>query len=519
MRDLGDFQTPPALVEQILRVLGPVGRRWPRVLEPTCGRGNFLAGLLGQDPPPREIRAFELQASHADQAKTVAGRRPLVRTEITVANIFDVDLRTGLNWAETGPLLVLGNPPWVTNAELGGLGSTNLPAKKNWRKLRGIDAMTGRSNFDLAECVWIKTLTELAGECPTVAMLCKTSVARNIIEFLHEQSLPVVEASVYGVDAAKWFDAAVDACFLVVELGAAPATGSVKFYPSLNASEPHSVLTMGRAFRVADPALYAACCEIDGACTLAWRQGIKHDAARIMELESVPGGGMQNRLGQTVDVEQEFLYPLLKASDLFHQVEPRPRRFVIVTQRTLSEDTEKLRHEAPKLWKYLRSHVKIFQNRKSAVFAGRPRFALFGVGEYSFARFKVAVAGFYKEARFRALKPICGRPVLVDDTCYCVACEGPKHAALVAALLNDPLCSNLMSSLVFRDAKRPVTKAILQRVDLKAILSVAHVAALRSRYIDELRRLKGNAPSSSAGERLALPSTDDEFLDHVMRLI
>ena len=35
MRDLGDFQTPPALVAAILDRLGPVGARWPRVLEPT----------------------------------------------------------------------------------------------------------------------------------------------------------------------------------------------------------------------------------------------------------------------------------------------------------------------------------------------------------------------------------------------------------------------------------------------------------------------------------------------------
>ncbi len=45
-RELGDFQTPSALVTQVLQVLGPIGRRWPRVLEPTCGSGQFIQGLL-----------------------------------------------------------------------------------------------------------------------------------------------------------------------------------------------------------------------------------------------------------------------------------------------------------------------------------------------------------------------------------------------------------------------------------------------------------------------------------------
>jgi predicted RNA methylase len=71
MRDLGDFQTPPALVAAVLDRLGPVGARWARVLEPTCGAGSFLAGLLALDPPPREILGVEIQAGHLAAAREV----------------------------------------------------------------------------------------------------------------------------------------------------------------------------------------------------------------------------------------------------------------------------------------------------------------------------------------------------------------------------------------------------------------------------------------------------------------
>ena len=158
-RDLGDFQTPPALVAAVLDALGPIGRRWPRVLEPTCGRGNFLAGLLAREEPPREIKAVEIQEDHAEAARAVAGPDAVIR-----ASLFDLDLRRDLDWRERGPLLVVGNPPWVTNAALGVLESGNLPHKWNVKGARGLDARTGAANFDIAEAIWLKLLDELASE-------------------------------------------------------------------------------------------------------------------------------------------------------------------------------------------------------------------------------------------------------------------------------------------------------------------------------------------------------------------
>src|SRR5438105_329350 len=93
-------------------------------------------------------------------------------------------------WHPTGPLLVVGNPPWVTNAELGTLGSNNLPHKKNLKGLRGIEARTGGSNFDIAEYIWLKLIQELASEQPTIALLCKASVARNVLQFAFDTKLP-----------------------------------------------------------------------------------------------------------------------------------------------------------------------------------------------------------------------------------------------------------------------------------------------------------------------------------------
>ena len=53
-RDLGDFQTPRDLAAAVLRALGPIGARWTRVLEPTCGAGLLSQSLARAARPPRE---------------------------------------------------------------------------------------------------------------------------------------------------------------------------------------------------------------------------------------------------------------------------------------------------------------------------------------------------------------------------------------------------------------------------------------------------------------------------------
>ena len=233
-RDLGDFQTPPELVAMVLETLGPIGARWPRVLEPTCGRGHFLAGLLDGPVPPREIRGIEIQPAHCRAAEEVLAHRAGRGTHASVAcaDLFGLDLGRDLSWRERGPLLVVGNPPWVTSAELGCLAGANVPPRSNVKGLRGLEARTGSSNFDVAEAVWLKLARELAAESPTIAILCKTSVARGILQFAHRAGLPVADASIRRIDAARWFGATVDACLFRATIAAGGPAGGRPFRPA-----------------------------------------------------------------------------------------------------------------------------------------------------------------------------------------------------------------------------------------------------------------------------------------------
>lgn len=493
-REFGDFQTPPELASALIRRLGPIGERWGRVLEPTCGRGVFLEELLQSPSPPAEMIGVELQAEHCAAARAAIERREpkASRVSIVQADFFSLDLRVDPPWSGRGPLLVLGNPPWVTNAELGRIGGSNLPPKRNVKGLGGLDARTGSANFDLGEAVWLKLIAELADQNPTIALLCKTSVARGVLHHLHRTGVPTTDAELIEIDARRWFRASVGACFLKLTLGPGSKadSGRVSVFSDPEAARPRRA--MGP---IGD--LFAA--DLDAARTfefalgsfpLDWRQGIKHDAAPVMELIRDGDGGdapLRNGLGETVDVEAEFVHPLVKGSDLARPRAGRPNRAMIVTQKTLGAETRDLAARAPRLWAYLQSHSERFARRRSSIHRRRPPFSLFGIGPYSFAPFKAAVAGVHRPSRFRAIGPVGGRPVVLDDTCYLLPCQSALEAAIIAAAGNDPIVLGLLAALVFADAKRPVTKGLLQKIDLGIILKRADRPALVQRALETLR--------------------------------
>jgi hypothetical protein len=493
-RDLGDFQTPPTLVEEILTCLTRNNRSWKRVLEPTCGRGNFIRGLLQLAAKPDEIQGIELQKRYVQEASTYDAQKLDVRISVHQANIFHLNLSKDLKWQQQGSsLLVIGNPPWITNAELGSLESSNLPVKTNLKGLSGFEAMTGSSNFDIAEYIWLKLIWELSSEEPTIALLCKTSVARNILQFAYKTNLPIGNAALWKIDSKKYFGAMVDACLFCIEVNHMHQQYQAQVYPDLTSVEPEATIGIIHGHLVSDVNSNLAFIRNNGTSPFTWRQGLKHDAASVMELIYDTSGKLYNKLGEIVNIETEYFYPLLKSSDLGGQDKVRPRKAVIVPQKRISEDTTLLERQAPKLWQYLIDHISIFDNRKSSIYERQPPFSIFGIGNYSFALFKVAISGMYKQVKFRAIGPLDGKPVMFDDTCYFLPCISAQQAAFIASLLNDPLSIAFVHSLSFRDAKRPITKKLLQSINLAALLDAVDRAALLSRATNYLIALIGES--------------------------
>src|SRR5262245_28647057 len=99
----GDFQTPPGLVAAVIRRLGPIGEKWGRVLEPTCGSGNFIRGILSSSSLPKEIVGIEIQPKYFASAAQIEAESASVRVTVLQRNIFQVDVGDEIAWNTTEP--------------------------------------------------------------------------------------------------------------------------------------------------------------------------------------------------------------------------------------------------------------------------------------------------------------------------------------------------------------------------------------------------------------------------------
>lgn len=458
----GDWQTPPALARRVVEALRARGVEAASVVEPTCGRGAFVRAALDAFPAAR-VAGYELSEAHlAEARRALAG----TRAELHRADFFATDWDAALG-ALPDPVLVLGNPPWVTSAALGAHASRNLPAKSNFQGHRGLDAVTGKANFDISEWMLRRLLAALRGRRFTLAVLCKSSVARRVLHAAATGGEAAAGAT-WRIDARGSFDAAVDAVLLAVSAPCAGAADRWPMYDALDAPRPSRVMGLAGGDVVSDLDAFAETAGLAGRAEVTWRSGLKHDCAAVMELRRA-GDVLRNGLGERVEVEPERVFPLRKGSDVANG-RGAAGRYVIVTQRAMGEDTAGLRTTAPRTWAYLDAHRARFEARKSSIYRGRCAFAMFGVGPYSFAPYKVAVCGLYKRLRFTVVPPEGERPVMLDDTAYFLPCETGARAEALAAALNGPRARRFFEARLFWDAKRPVSKALLQGLSLDALL-------------------------------------------------
>ncbi len=468
-REWGDFQTPPDLAARVCNYLAGIGVSPGVIIEPTCGMGNFIFAALRTFPAAERIYGVEIREEYVWRVKTAllvhALRGASVSAEIELHhdNIFTHKFPQSL--ANVHSVLVIGNPPWVTNAELGALGARNLPKKRNIKTLCGMDAITGKSNFDIGEFILLQMLACFGQQSGTLAMLCKDSVIKNMVELLPQKHFHVSNPRALKIDARREFGVAVEASLLVMELGA-PVQAQTCQVATLEQPD-HVAKSFGwtRGKFVSNVTDYEAHSDLDGRSTWIWRQGVKHDCAKIMEL-NLEENRLVNGYGEDVEVEGDHTYWLLKSSDLQNFQAARPRKKIIITQARLGDETAGLSIKAPRLWNYLLRHRHHFEKRKSSVYNGKPRFSIFGIGDYSFKLYKVAVSGLYKTPIFSLVLPLEGRPVMLDDTCYFLGFDTYTEALFTNSLLNSPLVIQFLRSIVFKDAKRPYTKEVLMRIDM-----------------------------------------------------
>lgn len=493
-KEYGDFQTPPLLARRVIELIAQGEQRFGTVVEPTCGVGGFMRAAAERFGAAAAYVGFDINEGYVEKARAALAEVGPVDARVEQRDFYEI------NWEEffaeqRGRLLIVGNPPWITSAGMGSIGGSNLPVKSNISRHNGLDAKTGKANFDISEWMLIRLLSALKNRKATMAILCKTATARKVLRHAWLNGFGLGRASLHLIDAASEFGASVDACLLYVRSSDATKEFAATVYSSLSFDDPLSTLGLSAGELISDVNSYHELRDLDGREHRKWRSGVKHDAAQVMELTKI-GDHFANGLGEVFQLEDEYVFPLLKSSDLANG-RLTPNRFVLLPQRRVGDPTEHIEHRAPKTWRYLTMHADQLDGRGSSVYRGRARFSIFGIGAYSFSPARVAISGLYKHPRFCALGELNCKPIVVDDTCYFLPCASLAEATFFADLLNSESAQRFLSALVFRDAKRPITVEILKRVDLERL-------AQRNGRLQEALGYLSPTPESAQGSLLLL---------------
>lgn len=460
-REFGDYQTPMDFCTKVCTYIRDNYTNAPKaIIEPTCGIGNFLKAA---------ITTFDCQRIYGIEVNALYTREAQERVQnatIITANIFETNTRHICN---ENDVLVIGNPPWATNSNL----TYNLPQKVNFKGLRGIEALTGSSNFDICEYIILQLLNEYKNTDSTICMLCKTSVARNVLLEISKNKISCRKIEFLNFNANKVFGISASACVLIISLSSVKLNNELTIceIKDFDTNETVDSLIVSNGTITSSAVKY----DFDGKCQLVWRQGVKHDCGRVMELE-LANGVFVNKYGEQVQIEETRVFPLVKSSHFKKPIINAFQKYVIVTQDSPKQDTQYIQHELPLTWQYLNLHIEDFNNRKSIIYKSSSPFAMFGIGEYSFAPYKVGLSGFYKTPLFCLLQG--EKPVMTDDTAYFLAFYDYDVAYSIMLLLNSQKVQDFLLSIAFLDNKRPYTVKLLSRLDLIKCLEAVSLAEL-----------------------------------------
>ncbi len=470
-REYGDFQTNENLAFQVAKYSFNKYENIEFVLEPTCGKGNFILASLGQSETLKKVVGIEIYLPYLWKTKFGILKYSLENHDYSIpeidiihGNAFEFDYVELAKSTKHLKTLIIGNPPWITNSELGSIDSKNLPKKSNFKKHNGLEAITGKGNFDIGEYISYTMLKCFENHNGVFSFLIKNSVVKNLIQDQKRNRFRISHLEKLNIDSKTEFNVSVNACLFLTYLNKEPNFTCQEF----DFYNREYITTFGwyKNKFVNSVEDYDKSSILDGKSIFIWRSGIKHDCSKIMELER-GNGHFVNALGEEINLENNLVYGLLKSSDLKEDKIDTFRKLTIITQSKIGQETTYIKDKFPLTYRYLNAHKDVFKKRKSSIYKNKPEFSIFGVGDYSFKKFKIAISGLYKSTHFTLVSPYDSKPIMLDDTCYFIGFDKLRMAAIAHYLLNSDLVQRFLKSIIFTDSKRSINKDTLMRIDFE----------------------------------------------------
>jgi hypothetical protein len=194
------------------------------------------------------------------------------------------------------------------------------------------------------------------------------------------------------------------------------------------------------------------------------RHGVKDDAKAVygLDRETIRARGL----------EPDHVYPYLKSK---HVVKYGLFGYDLhlVPQRRAGEENEAaVREETPNTYAYLDDHRERLDERGSSWFDGGPFYALFGLGPYTWADYKVVWCRLGFKPHFAVVStvddPELGeKPVVPGDHCMFVATDDRAEAHYLCALLNSAPYQRCLRD-VSSGGKSSLSKSTVSKLSLPA---------------------------------------------------
>jgi len=516
-RALGEYYTPRGVAELAVDELPLDSPGSDVVLDPGCGSGMFLAvcterkvAALADDLSPAELVDVVTDTVVGVDLNPVAVKSAKLSYLLSLSGVLDrgavdrLELPVFLTDAlrltrhdditfegETRNLTadsLVGNPPWIT------WGTLSDRVKDAWRETyvdrldlfphEGFESRLGHGNDDVSVLfVWV-CISHYLAEGGTASFVLKRDILRGPAgTLLRTQSVggrPLAVRHVHDfaglhpfgpdvdTDAAVYTFAADTEPTFPIPLDAWRAgTDDPDFSAATRIRE---TLARDRGAVVPvdpdDPSSAwireAAERAALGECTHRIRHGLKDDAKEVFGIDR----------DQLATLEPDHVYPYLASR---HVVKYGLFGYDLhlVPMRKANEDNEaELRRTCPDTYAYLAANREALEDRSSAWLADGPFYNVFGLGEYTWAPYKVVWCRLGFKPHFAVVSTVDDetlgeKPVVPGDHFMFVPTDSEAEAHFLCGLLNSAVYQRSLGELA-SNGKSSLSKAVVSELALPA---------------------------------------------------
>ena len=488
-QETGSFYTPLGITDVLLDQLTVTPD--DAVLDPGTGSGIFLNRLITRiietsDTDPRlllnritesfvgiDIDPIAVSAATVSYASALQPLLDAVEMDDVVIPIYHGDVLGVMNTDPYSQLptnsfdYIIGNPPWMTWTALPDKYRTRMKNKYgdavSLTSHSGFDAQLGHVNDDFAIPFTTITSHRYLSEGGKLGAVIKESILSQPAGRLLRQN---ATGGCFGVQGIHTFpetafpDISIRSAVIIFQHDEETVfpisvsrhgngVGDVMFTP-LTRADPASPWVERTAARVL------------GDCQYEIRQGVKDDADNVFQFTSraeIPG------------IEQKRIYPSIRSTHITRfGIDGYDHRLIPVNHP--SGTGVNLKEQYPDTYQYLKRNESSLDERQSNVFDSGPFYTVFGVGDYTWAPYKVAWCRLGHNPEFAVLSGVDDDDDVVSEKCIVpndhflyIPCQDGNTAHFLCSVLNSTPYKDALRS-ISSGGKASLSKGVVSQLSL-----------------------------------------------------